>query len=207
LSTYAGSCGRYNRSYPTGVHLTSRPVLPVIAASFSLLLFSLSQHHRCRQLSDQPLLLQVDAPLRPCHRLRSPQLEQLSRRIPMPDIEISRRATSMQAAPEDQGPSGDGLLDSVRHRSIITVRRADKAGILLAIPVVYVAGAAFPPTLVLLLYPRYSPPPPDKDSTRGKAITCEVEQDAQGLSIVEKMRGAEGWYETSEPTLSPILQG
>jgi hypothetical protein len=78
---------------------------------------------------------------------------------------------------------------------------ADPVGILLAIPVVYVAGAAFPPQLVLLLYPRYSPPPPDKDSTRGKAITCEVEQDAQNLSIVEKMRAADGWYETSESSL------
>jgi hypothetical protein len=75
---------------------------------------------------------------------------------------------------------------------------ADRTGILLAIPVIYVAGAVFPPQLVLLLYPRYSPPPPDKDSTRGKAITCEVEQEAQGLSIVEKMRAAEGWYETSQ---------
>lgn len=90
---------------------------------------------------------------------------------------------------------------------LICTCRADEAGILLAIPVVYVAGAVFPPTLVLLLYPRYSPPPPDKDSTRGKAITCEVEKDAQGLSIVEKMRAAEGWYETSEPTMWPILQG
>jgi hypothetical protein len=88
---------------------------------------------------------------------------------------------------------------------ISQVGGADKLGILLAIPVVYVAGAAFPPTLVLLLYPRYSPPPPDKDSTRGKAITGEVEQDAQGLRIVEKMRAAEGWYETSEPSLCPSL--
>jgi hypothetical protein len=84
--------------------------------------------------------------------------------------------------------------------------RADQVGILLAIPVVYVAGAAFPPQLVLLLYPRYSPPPPDKDSTRGKAITCEVEQEAQGLGIVEKMRAAEGWYETSRSTLSLVWQ-
>jgi hypothetical protein len=98
---------------------------------------------------------------------------------------------------------------SVRYVVNLMLQRytADQAGILLAIPVVYVAGAAFPPTLVLLLYPRYSPPPPDKDSTRGKAITCEVENDAQGLSIVEKMRAAEGWYETSEPTVWPIWQG
>jgi len=99
---------------------------------------------------------------------------------------------------------GYSIWYAVNH--IRQVYRADQAGILLAIPVVYVAGAAFPPTLVLLLYPRYSPPPPDKDSTRGKAITCEVEKDAQGLSIVEKMRAAEGWYETSEPTLWPISQ-
>lgn len=69
--------------------------------------------------------------------------------------------------------------------------------ILLAIPVVYVTGAVFPPQLVLLLYPRYSPPPPPKESSRGKAITCEVEKEAQGLLIVEKMRAKEGWYETS----------
>jgi hypothetical protein len=37
--TNAGSCGRYNRSYPTGVQLTSRPVLPVTTASSSLYFF------------------------------------------------------------------------------------------------------------------------------------------------------------------------
>ena len=95
-----------------------------------------------------------------------------------------------------QGHSDDGQLASVCLDYVGLVGDADEAGILLAIPVVYVAGAAFPPQLVLLLYPRYSPPPPDKDSTRGKAITCEVEQEAQGLRIVEKMRAAEGWYET-----------
>lgn len=75
-------------------------------------------------------------------------------------------------------------------------RWTTRLAILLAIPVVYVTGAAFPPQLILLLYPRYSPPPPAKDSRRGKAISCEVEKEAQGLLVVEKLRAQEGWYET-----------
>jgi hypothetical protein len=35
----------------------------------------------------------------------------------MPDIEVSRQATSMQAAPEAQGPLGGGLLDLVCRQS------------------------------------------------------------------------------------------
>jgi hypothetical protein len=68
----------------------------------------------------------------------------------------------------------------------------------------YILGSAFPPQIVLLLYPRYAPPPPDKDSIRGKAITSDVEEDLQKLLIVEKLRGREGWYETSELRLGDL---
>ncbi|ORX33970.1 HotDog domain-containing protein [Kockovaella imperatae] len=76
--------------------------------------------------------------------------------------------------------------------------------LLLAFPATYLVGSAFPPNLVLLLYPRYSPPPPEKDSTRGKAITSDVEREIQGLNITHEMRDrvrggdgtSGGWYET-----------
>ncbi|KIR60452.1 hypothetical protein I312_103460 [Cryptococcus bacillisporus CA1280] len=70
----------------------------------------------------------------------------------------------------------------------------------IAFPATYVLGAAFPPQLVLLIFPRFSPPPPHKDSVRGKAHTNDVEDCMQKLQLVENMRkeiqaGAE-WYET-----------
>ena len=68
--------------------------------------------------------------------------------------------------------------------------------LLIAFPVTYVAGAAMPPKLVLMLYPRYSPPPPDKDSSLGRALTNDIEQELQRLFIVDKLRHKEGWYET-----------
>ncbi|WVN89328.1 uncharacterized protein L203_104550 [Cryptococcus depauperatus CBS 7841] len=69
-----------------------------------------------------------------------------------------------------------------------------------ALPSAYVFGAAFPPQLVLMIFPRFSPPPPLKDSPRGKAHTNDVEKCMQELDIVENMReeikrGA-AWYET-----------
>jgi len=68
----------------------------------------------------------------------------------------------------------------------------------LAFPTTYLLGATFPPQIVLFLYPRYSPPPPEKGSTRGKAFTNDIERELQNLLIVAQMRGMEGWYETSE---------
>jgi hypothetical protein len=76
--------------------------------------------------------------------------------------------------------------------------------LVIAFPATYILGSAFPPQIVLLLYPRYAPPPPDKDSIRGKAITSDVEEDLQKLLIVEKLRGREGWYETSELRLGDL---
>lgn len=72
----------------------------------------------------------------------------------------------------------------------------------IAFPATYILGAAFPPQLVLLIFPRFSPPPPHKDSVRGKAHTNDVEDCMQKLQLVENTRkeiqaGAE-WYETSE---------
>ncbi|KAK8847539.1 hypothetical protein IAR55_005397 [Kwoniella newhampshirensis] len=70
----------------------------------------------------------------------------------------------------------------------------------LAFPATYITGAAFPPQLVLMIFPRYAPPPPHKDSTRGKVHTSDVEQCLQELDLVEEMRikvhKGEGWYET-----------
>ena len=68
----------------------------------------------------------------------------------------------------------------------------------MAFPAVYLLGSAFPPQLILMVYPRYSPPPPDKDSARGKAVTSGTERELQGLGIVEELRGKHGWYETRE---------
>ena len=62
----------------------------------------------------------------------------------------------------------------------------------------YVAGSAFPPKIMLLLYPRYAPPPPEADSMMGKALTSDVEDELQKLLIVDKLRRREGWYETRE---------
>ncbi|WVQ75892.1 hypothetical protein IAR50_005526 [Cryptococcus sp. DSM 104548] len=72
--------------------------------------------------------------------------------------------------------------------------------IALALPVVYVAGAAFPPSIVLMILPRYAPPAPHKDSASGKAHTDNIEKSLQELEVVQNMRyeikkGAD-WYET-----------
>ncbi|TYJ56037.1 hypothetical protein B9479_003280 [Cryptococcus floricola] len=72
--------------------------------------------------------------------------------------------------------------------------------IALALPVVYVAGAAFPPSIVLMILPRYAPPAPVKDSPSGRAHTDDVERSLQELEVVQNMRyeikkGAD-WYET-----------
>ena len=90
--------------------------------------------------------------------------------------------------------------------------------LLLAFPATYLIGSAFPPQLVLLLYPRYSPPPPDAKSTRGKSIMDGIERELQGLGFVDEMRlkvkNGEGWYETSQsmpaflpPRWTSILHG
>ncbi|WWC86770.1 uncharacterized protein L201_001649 [Kwoniella dendrophila CBS 6074] len=78
-------------------------------------------------------------------------------------------------------------------------RWATRFVLALAFPAVYVAGAAFPPQMVLLIFPRYAPPPPHKDSARGKSHVCDMERCMQELDIVEDMRKkvAQGeWYET-----------
>ena len=66
----------------------------------------------------------------------------------------------------------------------------------IAFPAVYFTGAIFPPKIVLLLYPRYAPPPPSGDSAQGKALMGETEKDLQKLWIVARLRTREGWYET-----------
>ncbi|KAK1921685.1 HotDog domain-containing protein [Papiliotrema laurentii] len=68
--------------------------------------------------------------------------------------------------------------------------------LLLAFPAVYLTGSAFPPKIIMLLYPRYAPPPPEADSRMGKALTNDVEDELQKLLVVDKLRRKEGWYET-----------
>lgn len=68
--------------------------------------------------------------------------------------------------------------------------------LLLAFPAVYIAGAAFPPQLVLYILPRYAPPPPDAKSSRGKDMTDGVEREIQDLPIVHSLRHEKDWYET-----------
>ena len=79
---------------------------------------------------------------------------------------------------------------------------ADRAAIAIALPGVYVLGAAFPPKVVLLLYPRYSPPPPSGDSTQGKALMGETESELQKLYIIARLRNKVGWYESRESAAS-----
>ena len=76
--------------------------------------------------------------------------------------------------------------------------RVPSKALAIAFPAVYLLGSAFPPQLVLMIYPRYSPPPPEKDSTRGKAMTSDTERELQRLWIVEQLRAKQGWYETRE---------
>ncbi|WVF69660.1 hypothetical protein IAT40_004439 [Kwoniella sp. CBS 6097] len=77
---------------------------------------------------------------------------------------------------------------------------ATRLALALAFPAVYVAGAAFPPQLVLFVFPRYAPPPPHRDSARGKSHIGDMERCIQELDLVEDMRkkvhAGEGWYET-----------
>lgn len=72
----------------------------------------------------------------------------------------------------------------------------------LALPVAYVAGAVNPPQLALMFSPRYSPPPPDRESKVGKEITAEVERELQELAIVNEMRTHKDWYESREYALA-----
>ena len=99
---------------PRVSNLSSRPALPVNTLSISYLVFFFYIiPQACRQLSDQPSLLPVGGPLRPCRLLRSPLLDQLSRVRVMPDPELSRLPMSMQGVPEVQELSGGGQLGSV----------------------------------------------------------------------------------------------
>lgn len=68
----------------------------------------------------------------------------------------------------------------------------------LALPVAFLIGAAYPPQLVLIFNPRYSPPPPEAKSAHGKMLVEATEKDLQDLFLVAKMRRREGWYETRE---------
>jgi hypothetical protein len=65
-------------------------------------------------------------------------------------------------------------------------------------PTTYLVGSVYPPQAVTILYPRHAPPPPDKESNRGKAVMNEVEKELQNLYLVAKLRAKQGWYETSE---------
>ncbi|WRT64655.1 uncharacterized protein IL334_001589 [Kwoniella shivajii] len=76
---------------------------------------------------------------------------------------------------------------------------ATRFALALAFPAVYVAGAAFPPQLVLFVFPRYAPPPPHKDSPRGKSHMSDMERCIHEVDIVEDTRkkvAAGEWYET-----------
>lgn len=73
----------------------------------------------------------------------------------------------------------------------------------IAFPAAYFTGAVFPPKIVLLLYPRYAPPPPAGDSPQGKALMGETEKDLQKLWIVARLRTREGWYETRKSVAFP----
>ncbi|KAI9636278.1 HotDog domain-containing protein [Dioszegia hungarica] len=73
---------------------------------------------------------------------------------------------------------------------------AVRLALTIAFPAAYFTGAVFPPKIVLLLYPRYAPPPPAGDSPQGKALMGETEKDLQKLWIVARLRTREGWYET-----------
>jgi hypothetical protein len=82
---------------------------------------------------------------------------------------------------------------------------ADEAGVptltpalILAVPTAFLVGALYPPQLVLIFNPRYSPPPPSHDSKHGKALMDQTEREIQELFIVHKLRAKEGWYETRE---------
>lgn len=57
-------------------------------------------------------------------------------------------------------------------------------------------GALFPPQLVLIFNPRYSPPPPSADSKHGQLLMEETEREMQELFLVHKMRAKKDWYET-----------
>lgn len=70
--------------------------------------------------------------------------------------------------------------------------------IALTVPVAYVVGAVNPPNLALMFSPRYSPPPPDRESKVGKEITAEIERELQELAVVAEMRTFPDWYESRE---------
>jgi hypothetical protein len=76
------------------------------------------------------------------------------------------------------------------------------AGVVLAIPVAFLVGALYPPQLVLIFNPRYSPPPPASDSKHGMALMEQTERELQELFIVHKMKGKKDWYETRECLLA-----
>lgn len=65
----------------------------------------------------------------------------------------------------------------------------------LALPAVFLAGACYPPQLVLMFNPRYSPPPPEKDTKHGQALMDETERELQNLMVVAQMRAKPDWYE------------
>ncbi|CAK9786891.1 unnamed protein product [Cutaneotrichosporon oleaginosum] len=66
----------------------------------------------------------------------------------------------------------------------------------IAVPVAYFVGAVNPPNLALMFSPRYSPPPPDRESKIGKEITAEIERELQELAVVAEMRQLGEWYES-----------
>jgi hypothetical protein len=71
--------------------------------------------------------------------------------------------------------------------------------IALAIPGAYFAGAVFPPKVVLMLYPRYSPPAPEASSKQGQDLMNAVEREMQELYHVAHLRSrGDEYYETRE---------
>jgi hypothetical protein len=86
------------------------------------------------------------------------------------------------------------------HRPILCLRAADtRLAIALAIPGAYFAGAVFPPKVVLMLYPRYSPPAPEASSKQGQDLMNAVEREMQELYHVAHLRSrGDEYYETRE---------
>lgn len=104
-------------------------------------------------------------------------------------VEAASRAYAGEEAPRYESANAGSFGRSIRKWSF-------RLFLLIAFPATYLVGSAFPPNIVLLLYPRYSPPPPEADSMRGKALMNDVEDELQKLRIVHRLRTREGWYET-----------
>lgn len=114
---------------------------------------------------------------------------------PLEDCQYQRLYTSLRLPKMVYPPRWVSLRDLSRNLSL-KLTMTDLA-LVIAFPTTYLLGSAFPPQIVLMLYPRYSHPPPVKESTRGKALMSDTEREMQKLFVVAQLRAREGWYETS----------